>query len=308
MKRINKKTKRIVAVILVLITLLPLSAYANTGKGIAKPATSKVLVNNEQVYFEAYNINDSNYFKLRDIAKVVSGTEKQFEVDWDQVNKAISLTSGAKYTPVGGELRIGDGEDKIGTLNTSIIYKDGKEVELMAYTINDNNYFKLRDIAQAFDIGVTFQDKTNVVEIDTSTRYISGEELARVKILEMEMEVVKLVNIERKELGLEPLEASSEVSNVARIKSEDMAVNGYFNHTSPTYGSPFQMMDSYGISYMAAGENIAMGHTSAELVVEGWMNSPEHRGNILEPMFNKIGVGLYQTQNGTYYWTQMFTD
>lgn len=123
----------------------------------------------------------------------------------------------------------------------------------------------------------------------------------------MEMEVVRLVNIERQKAGLSNFRASSELSNVARAKSKDMAVNNYFSHTSPTYGSPFEMMKSFGISYRTAGENIAKGYSSAESVVRGWMNSQGHRDNILNPSFNTIGVGSY-TGNGSTYWTQMFTN
>lgn len=122
-----------------------------------------------------------------------------------------------------------------------------------------------------------------------------------------EMEVVRLVNIERQKAGLSNFRASSELSNVARAKSKDMAVNNYFSHTSPTYGSPFEMMKSFGISYKTAGENIAKGYSSAAAVVRGWMNSQGHRDNILNPSFNTIGVGAY-SGNGSTYWTQMFTN
>ncbi len=124
---------------------------------------------------------------------------------------------------------------------------------------------------------------------------------------QIETEVVRLVNIERQKEGLSPLTTSSEFSNVARKKSEDMAVKGYFSHTSPTYGSPFDMMKTFGIKYNTAGENIAKGQISAESVMRAWMNSSGHRANIMNPSFNKIGVGMYE-KNGTKYWTQMFTN
>lgn len=122
-----------------------------------------------------------------------------------------------------------------------------------------------------------------------------------------EAEVVRLVNIERQKAGLSPLKASSQLSNVARIKSQDMAQKNYFSHTSPTYGSPFDMMKQFGIKYTTAGENIAKGYSSASAVVKGWMNSSGHRDNILNPSFGTIGVGAY-SQGGTIYWTQMFTN
>ncbi|MBQ7343925.1 MAG: SafA/ExsA family spore coat assembly protein [Clostridia bacterium] len=117
-----------------------------------------------------------------------------------------------------------------------------------------------------------------------------------------ESEVVRLVNIERKKAGLTELKHNWELSRVARYKSEDMRDKGYFAHNSPTYGTPFQMMKSFGISYRTAGENIAKGQTTPAAVVNAWMNSSGHRANILNPSFTEIGVG-YASGN---YWTQMF--
>lgn len=124
---------------------------------------------------------------------------------------------------------------------------------------------------------------------------------------QQEAEVVRLVNIERQKAGLAPLKASSQLSNVARMKSKDMADKNYFSHTSPTYGSPFDMMKQFGISYRTAGENIAKGYLSPASVMNGWMNSSGHRANILNGSFGTIGVGAY-TVGGTTYWTQMFTN
>jgi hypothetical protein len=137
----------------------------------AVPTASNVLVNGKVTSFDAYTINGNNYFKLRDLAKVVSGTEKQFEVSWDGSKNAINLVSNKPYTAVGGELGKGDGTSKAATLSTATIYKDGVKVALTAYTINGNNYFKLRDVAQAFDIGVTWDGATSTVGIDTTTGY-----------------------------------------------------------------------------------------------------------------------------------------
>ncbi|MBO5312896.1 MAG: LysM peptidoglycan-binding domain-containing protein [Clostridia bacterium] len=118
-----------------------------------------------------------------------------------------------------------------------------------------------------------------------------------------ESEVVRLVNIERSKRGLSELEQDWQVSRVAKYKSQDMSQNKYFSHTSPTYGSPFQMLKSFGISYKTAGENIARGYSSPSAVVNGWMNSQGHRANILNKQFTKIGVGYIAEGN---YWTQMF--
>ncbi len=122
----------------------------------------------------------------------------------------------------------------------------------------------------------------------------------------IEQEVIRLTNLERQKAGLSPLAHNWELSRVARYKSEDMSNKNYFSHTSPTYGSPFTMIKNFGISYSAAGENIAMGQTTAQAVVQGWMNSSGHRANILSTNFNKIGVGYAKSSSGKIYWTQMF--
>ena len=122
-------------------------------------------------------------------------------------------------------------------------------------------------------------------------------------ITSYEERVIELVNEIRADYGLSALKADWELSRVARYKSQDMHDRGYFSHTSPTYGSPFDMMKSFGISYRSAGENIAMGYKTPEEVVDGWMNSSGHRANILNSSFTHIGVGYVKDGN---YWTQMF--
>ncbi|HDR8091534.1 TPA: serine protease [Bacillus cereus] len=120
---------------------------------------------------------------------------------------------------------------------------------------------------------------------------------------EFEQRVVELTNAERAKQGLPALKIDTELSKVAHIKSEDMQKNNYFDHNSPTYGSPFDMMKKFGISYTSAGENIAQGQRTPEEVVQAWMNSAGHRANILNNGFTHIGVGYVESGN---YWTQQF--
>ncbi|QKS73194.1 LysM peptidoglycan-binding domain-containing protein [Paenalkalicoccus suaedae] len=123
---------------------------------------------------------------------------------------------------------------------------------------------------------------------------------------QFEQEVVRLTNIERQKQGLPALRANASLANVARVKSQDMRDRNYFSHQSPTYGSPFDMMRQFQISYQSAGENIAAGQTTPEQVVQGWMNSPGHRANIMSTSFNQIGIGYAQGGSYRHYWTQMF--
>lgn len=118
-----------------------------------------------------------------------------------------------------------------------------------------------------------------------------------------ESEVVRLVNEQRVQNGLKPLTENWELSRVARYKSQDMVDNRYFSHTSPTYGTPFQMIKAFGLSFRTAGENIAYGQRTPQAVVNAWMNSSGHRANILNASYTQIGVGY--VANG-HYWTQMF--
>ena len=122
-------------------------------------------------------------------------------------------------------------------------------------------------------------------------------------VTSFESEVAQLVNEIRVKNGLKPLTLNWELSRVARYKSQDMANKGYFSHTSPTYGNPYQMMRSFGISFRTAGENIAYGYKTPQMVVNAWMNSSGHRANILNASYTQIGVGYVAKGN---HWTQMF--
>lgn len=135
---------------------------------IAKPTKSKVLVNGEDIKFEAYNIQSNNYFKLRDIALILNGTSSSFEVGWDGNKNAINLALGKKYTPAGGELEIPKKlELKDSVSSSSKVFLNNKEVKLKAYTIEGNNYFKLRDLGQALGFIVDWDQKTSTVIIKT---------------------------------------------------------------------------------------------------------------------------------------------
>ena len=120
-----------------------------------------------------------------------------------------------------------------------------------------------------------------------------------------EKEVFDLINKQRAQNGLSPLKENNELQRVARIKAQDMVNNNYFSHTSPTYGSPFDMMKSFKISYNTAGENLA-GNSSNSDAVTAWMNSPGHRANILNGSFNQTGIGVVKGSKYGKIYVQMF--
>jgi len=122
---------------------------------------------------------------------------------------------------------------------------------------------------------------------------------------QMEKQLLDLINQERAKNNLSPLAADPELMKVARTKAEDMTKNNYFSHYSPTYGSPFDMMRQFGISFKAAAENIA-GNSTVEGAVSAWMKSEGHRNNILNPNYNYTGIGISKSAKYGYVFVQMF--
>lgn len=118
-------------------------------------------------------------------------------------------------------------------------------------------------------------------------------------------EVLRLVNVERAKAGLPALTTNSTLTTAANKRAQE--IKQTFSHTRPNGTSCFTVLGEYGVSYRTAGENIAYGQKTPQEVVNGWMNSPGHRANILKSSFGKVGIGVYQS-GGVYYWTQLFTD
>lgn len=137
----------------------------------AMRSDSSLILDGVPVTVSAYNINGNNYFKLRDLAAILNGTQKQFEVTWDGTNSCINLLSNSPYTFAGGELDTSSSSDQNAVFNDSSIYLNGHEIALTAYTIHDHTYFKLRDVASILDFGVTWDAGKNAIGIDTSCGY-----------------------------------------------------------------------------------------------------------------------------------------
>ena len=161
-------------------------------------------------------------------------------------------------------------------------------------------------IAVKYEVGLDELKKANP-EIKNPALIYPGQVLTipvqDASVTAYEQEVIRLVNVERAKKGLKALAYDWQLARVARYKSQDMRDNRYFSHTSPVYGSPFQMMKSFGITYRSAGENIARGQVTPQAVVNAWMNSSGHRANILNASYTHIGVGYVADGR---YWTQMF--
>lgn len=121
----------------------------------------------------------------------------------------------------------------------------------------------------------------------------------------MEQQMVTLINQARAQNNLPALQVDTQVTNVARVKAQDMIDNNYFSHNSPKYGSPFDMMKSFGVHFVKAGENIA-GNQTVQAAHNALMNSPGHRENILSPDYTHIGIGIKQGGQYGNMFSQMF--
>lgn len=151
----------------------------------------------------------------------------------------------------------------------------------------------------------TTNNTTNNANTNVSTSNKDNTNAANSGATSEEIELLKLINAERTKNGLSELKFDAELQRVAQIKAQDLVDNNYFSHNSPTYGSPFDMMKSFGISYKAAGENIA-GNPSLEGAVTAWMNSEGHRANILSNAYNYTGIGVVESSKYGKIMVQMF--
>ncbi len=156
-------------------TITP-NASANTAAALPQstsvkiqPSTHVVTVDGERVDPQGYNINGYNFYKLRDIAYILNGTDSQFNVTWDGANNRIVLTDDAAYQEVGGEMTSSaSAEIKNVSESDSTIVLDGKTLSLTGYRINGNNYYKIRDVGSALGFSVDFDPETEIVLIGSS--------------------------------------------------------------------------------------------------------------------------------------------
>lgn len=138
---------------------------------VAQPTSARVLINGVEVPFDAYVIEQNNYFKLRDLAMAFQGKFSTFEVTWDSARGAINLFPRVSYTPVGGELALGDGQPKRAIPSTAPILWDGDPISLKAYTIGQNNYVMLRDLQPWLDFKLDWIGETSTIVIDADYGY-----------------------------------------------------------------------------------------------------------------------------------------
>lgn len=277
-----------------------------------------------------YNINQNNYAKLRDVADVID-----FAVKWNDNQGVIEVISNEPFDGVQSTLGQSAKSTKAALLSSQPIYVDGKLVSnLTMYSIDGNNYIKLRDLAAVIDFGCTYDARYNAISlcathgysphniwgmrkdtpsiIEEPTPNINDSELEAASDVDkerqaLEKEVVRLVNEERAKVGLPAVTTDSKLTAAAQIRAEELQNN--FAHERPDGRSCFTVLEEIGVEHMTAGENLYMGTGKSVdtpgKAVQGWMKSPGHKANILKDSFTKLGVGYFKINN-TIYWSQMF--
>lgn len=262
----------------------------------AARTNASVQVDGEKKAFDVYNIADSNYFKLRDIAYVLNGTGSQFSVGFDAQSNSIALSKGQAYQAAGGEMELGQGSGTVQAQPSSqTVLVDGNAVSLQAYNIGGSNYFKLRDLGTALNFGVEWNQDSQTVEIVSA----KAPEEPQTEEETPQQAVLRLVNAERQKAGLPAMSTTTQLQQAADIRAKEM--NQLVSHDRPDGSSCFTVLDEVGVEYTVAGENIASGVDSAEAVMQAWMQSEGHRANILNGDFTQIGVG-----NDGVHWVQIF--
>jgi uncharacterized protein YkwD len=210
---------------------------------------------------------------------------------------------------------------------TATVIIDGQVVDLKGYVIEGSHYFQLRDLDEKLipsgkDFSVVWDGANSQVLIDTSRRYDPNEtlpntgqtqipeqipdqttdQISTMTIDEMKAEIVRLTNIERVNAGQSELEVYAALMKTAQEKADDMDDNNYYNHNSPVYGTPGQMIKAAIPSVKSSAENLASWRKTPQEVVSGMMDSPDHRKNMLSPKYDYIGVGIIEGLNGGYWW------
>ena len=333
------------------------------------PTPQSMQIDGEPVTPAAYNIDGFNYFKLRDLAALLTGTACEFNVIYREQTNEVELRTGVPYEPVGGELTPITGPRMVSVCRQTVTL-DGEPIDLAAYNIDGNNYFWLAELGVVLGLTVEYDEEANLILVSTqdgqqtvqllvlvtegaaamelpgdwsleelqdyldSVRWDLGDvgwyvenpdwylEDPAVWIMEAPilsslaaaavdseetaaLETLEQINRIRAQNDLPPLTLDPELCRLAHLKAQDMADCHYFSHTSPNYGTAFEMLTAFGIPYEYSGENIAKGFVSASAVMAALMHSEGHRNNILSTHHTKLGVGYVAEGN---VWVQLFTD
>lgn len=142
-----------------------INSYDPVNTLTATPSDAILSINGREYELAGYNVNNSNYYKIRDIAMLMSTTSARFNVEWDPTLNGISILTGERYEIIGGELENSPQSSLEISETSSPIYIDGVLSEVEAYTINGSTYFKIRDIANAAGFEVEWNNETQTIII-----------------------------------------------------------------------------------------------------------------------------------------------
>jgi uncharacterized YkwD family protein len=302
------------ACILFFITLFILIASQPAGAS----ETITVVVDGEKVDFPDTQpqIRDGRVLvPLRGTFETIGAT-----VRWDENERTISSSKKEHLENMDVKMRI----------NSPYVFKDYSyytlikseheqtvlKIDQSPIILGNRTMLPLRVSGESFGYNVSWESKSRTVKLSKTSSlqskndifkeypYLSSDEYEPKKA---ELDVFFLTNKERENVNKEPLALNADLSHVAAKKSLDLYENNYFDHTSPKYGTPFNMLEAFGFNYHLAGENIAAGQPTGSAVVQAWMDSPGHRENMLKSDFEEIGIG-YVKKKDQYrtYWTQLF--
>lgn len=180
-RRIELMKKRFIIILLALCVLFGMTTVSAMAAGNnATPSAAAVYINGNKVSFEAYTINGSNYFKMRDLAMAFNSTNKKFNISYNNSTNTVEITVDKDYVPAGGELAPGDGTSKIASPGSATIHwveassnaGTNYNIALGTYVINGNNFVKLRDLMQWVNVGVGYDSKAASIIINTNQNYV----------------------------------------------------------------------------------------------------------------------------------------
>ena len=307
----RKKLLFMSIIVLMMILLSNIFGYANSNYSVKSGITT------DNVNFRKNTTLDSSS-KIKTLA---NGTEIQLVGDVDNFYISI-LQSGEvgliskDYTKTVEQTYSGfytyiDLEDFFATINSNNTnLRGGPSTSYSIYTtLNAGNKVQVIGKIDNFYLVVTENNYVGMIREDLITKTTENEEIQTPSppstLPNTAETVLTLINNARKENGVPSLQIDNLLNSTAQTKANDMVTNNYFSHTSPTYGSPFEMMQNAGITYKVAGENIA-GNSSVENAVKSWLASEEHKTNILSNAYNYIGIGIEPSDTYGYVIVTMF--
>ena len=303
--------KKIVSTILAAAMLATVASAAPSDMQTAIPSPHAIYVDGAKANVAAYTIGGNNYFKLRDIAAIVNGSEKQFEVDWNNDQQRIDLTSGKPYTTVGGELGAISSANQSAKASTAVVYKDGSKANYAGYNIKNNNYYKLRDVCQSFDIGVEWDGANQRVDIITTEGYVpEGQQTTEKPENEPETPVTEpetpVTEPEEPETELE----TPSINTHGKPESDEVpAVGEYTKAYEEFLNTCGEEIITKTIKYKIVTKGVVPYKHALKLLVQTYDSRPFMDGhtNVMSTMSNPDGTGEFTLKMPKSYYDSMMS-